>query len=140
MKKLALTNLMLLTAIKSVSAFSEAIDKNIAEAYQERFFYQGIYFFTLVFLTVGNFSLYFVRKQKDYLFLAVLITTVFGMILVTDGAQFATDRSDDFTVFLKWEFILFLIFTAFHLGLWITKSRFPAVRIDKGDMISLKLE
>ena len=131
---------MLLTAIKSVSAFSEVIDKNIANPYQERFFFQGIYFLALVLLIVGNISLYFVRRQKDHWFLAVLTTTVFGMIILTDSVQAATGWSNDFTIFLKWEFILFLTFTAFHLSLWITKTRLLAVRIDKGKMISLKLE
>ncbi len=131
---------MLLMVIKSVSAFSEAIDKNLANQYPERFFYQGIYFYSIVFLTICNFVLFCIRKERDYLSLVILIITVFVMILVTLGAQFATDSSDDFTVFLKWEFIFFLTFTAFHLGLWFTKCRLPALRIDKGDMISLKLE
>lgn len=140
MKKLALINLMLLTVIKSVSAFSESVDKNFANPFKDNFFYQGIYFYSLVFLIAANFGLYFVRGKKDYLSLAILIIIVVLMIFITLGVQFATDGSRDFTAFLKWEFMFFLTISTLHLCLWISKKSLPNVRIEKGDMISLKLK
>lgn len=41
---------------------------------------------------------------------------------------------------LKWELIVIAATFVVHLGFWATGTGLPAWRLDKGDMISLKLK
>ena len=118
MKKLALTNLMLLMAIKSVSACTYGSN---ADSMSKSSVYT-IYFFTFVFLVIGNIILFFLRDKKDYLLLILIIGTA-SLMLSLNFFGVLLENCDFLDETLKWEFIIFLPITVFHIGLWITKSR-----------------
>ena len=126
MKKLALINLIVLTAIKSVSACSISIDPNNPDAASakiaENVFYIKIYFYSLVFLIFANFVLFFLRRQKDYLVLVILILTVLIMIPLAFFGMVIQDCGFALGSILKWEFIIFLMVFGLHLSLWVNKT------------------
>jgi hypothetical protein len=135
MKKLALTNLILLVAIKSVSACMYDADKPSVNSIAEMNLYSTIYFLSIVFLILANISLFFFRKQKDYLVLISVIAITSMMILSTLFGVLVEECSFLRNT-LKWEFIIFLAIFCFHIGLWLSKS---SLRINKGDMTFIKL-
>lgn len=79
MKKLALTSLLLLIAIKSVSACTYLGDPLAAE----KDFYSTIYFFSLVFLILANVQIYYWRNKGDILTLIFISGITLIMIPVT---------------------------------------------------------
>lgn len=118
---------MLLTAIKSVSACSVGInpDNPLADPYaeiNESFFYTKIYFYSLIFLILANFVLFFLRRQKDYPVLFAIISTLLIMIPATFIATLIQDCGALIGFVMKWEFIIFLIIFGFHICLWVNKT------------------
>lgn len=108
---------MLLMAIKSVSACTYLGDPLAAE----KDYYLTLYFFSLFFLVLGNIALYYWRNKGDILTLifivgiAVIMTpiTFFGVLL---------EYCDFLGETLRFELIIFVAITLFHVGLWLTKS------------------
>jgi len=140
MKKLALTSLLLLTANKIVSACSYSNysnDPNYIDPITVNNFYSKLYFFPLVFLILANFVLFFLRKQKDYLMLGIIFFASFMTIPVTFFGSFLSGCGDGLPVVLKWEFIFFLTFFVFHIGLWVNKVGLHW-RVGKLTLIKLK--
>jgi len=135
MKKLAATNLMLLIAIKTVTACSYDANTPNVDLIAEISFYSKIYFLSTVFLILANVALFSFRKQKDYLMLILIIATAFMMILLTSFGVLLEECSFLRNT-LKWEFIIFLTIFCFQIGLWVSNS---SLRINKGDMTFIKL-
>lgn len=125
MKKLALTNLLLLTAHKSVSACSylAGFKKSFPETMLVVDFYSGIYFLLSLSLILANFAIFYLRKQRDYLFLFLLIPTIVIWILLALFGVLLEECSFQINT-LKWGLIVFLPFFVIQIGLWITKSGF----------------
>ena len=138
MKRLALTNLMLLMAIKSVSACSVTIDPNNPnfDSVAENVFYVKTYFYSLVFLILANIVLFFLRRRKDYLVLLGIIALVLLMFPATLVASVISDCGDSLHIVLKWEFIFFLMIFCFHICLWVNKI---SLRINQGKLTIIKL-
>ena len=135
MKKLALTNLIVLMAIKSVSACTYLGDP-LAE---DKSFYSTMYFFSLATLILTNVVIYYWRRKGDVLSLIFILSIAVIMTPVTFFGVLM-EYCDLLGETLKLEFIVFVAITVFHIGLWITKSSFPTWQTEKGKMISLKLE
>lgn len=125
MKKLALINLIVLIAIKSVSAcdyFNYANDPNYVDPIAKNYFYSKLYFYLLVFLILANIGVYFLRKQKDGLVLKLIIfAALLTMPVTIVGAFLTSSCGDELPVVLKWEVIVFLTLFIFHICLWISK-------------------
>lgn len=123
MKKLALTSLLLLTAIKSVSACSylAGFNKSHSETMEVVNFYSGIYFSASFSIILANFALFYLRKQKDYLFLLFLIPTIISWILLVFFGFLFEECSFQINA-LKWGSIVFLPFLVFQICLWIMKK------------------
>lgn len=126
MKKLALMNLIVLIAIKSVSAceyFNYGNDPNYVDPPTENAFYSKLYFFSLVFLIIANLFLFFKRNQNDYLVLAIIIISIVIATPLTLGAALISgaDCGDTLRELLKWDLIYFLLLTALQVGLWWCK-------------------
>ena len=136
MKKLALTNIMLLIAIKSVSACSYDAGRPNVDLMAEIRFYSRIYFLSTVCLFIANIALFSLRKQKDYFTLILIIATAFMMTLLTSFGVLLEECSFLRNT-LKWEFIIFLAIFCFHVGLCVTKS---SLRINKKDLTFIKLQ
>ena len=124
MKKLALTSLMFLIATKSVSACSylAGLKKSFPETMAVVDYYSGIYFLSSFSLILGNFAIFYLRKQKDYLFLFSLIFTIVVWILLVFFGALLEECSFQISA-LKWGSIVFLPFMILQIGLWITKTR-----------------
>lgn len=141
MKKLALTNLIVLFAIKSVSACSyiSGSKKPILEMLDEISLYTNVYLFSIISLFIVNSAIIFLREKRDNLFLAIIIIlalimtclTFFGIIMEGCDLLFST---------LKLELVIISVITSLHLLMWATNLKLPDWRIEKGDMISLELK
>jgi len=70
-------------------------------------------------LFLANIALFFLRKQKDYLMLILIIATAFMMILLTSFGVLLEECSFLRNT-LKWESIISLTIFCFHIGLWVT--------------------
>ena len=108
---------MLLIAIKSVSA-CEASQGEI----EETVFYITIFFYSLIFMILANFVLFFRRKQKDYIMLFAIILTILLMLPVTFIASVIPVCGAALELALKWEFIIFLMIFGFQICLWVNKT------------------
>lgn len=121
MKKLALINLILLLAVKSISACDHP---NYVEIINENLYYRKLYFYSSVFLIIANFLLFFVRKQHDYAVLVIIIisTIIAAMVTFAGAIISGADCGDGLRAFLGLDLIYFILLTVFHLGLWLGKG------------------
>lgn len=124
MKKLALTNLLMLIGIKFVSACSFATDSNNPDfdPISNNIFYSNVYFFCLLFLIFFNFVLFFIRKQKDYLTLTLIGLSVLVSFLVIVFIGVAESCGYFLRSILKWEVIYFIAFICLQFVLWRNKT------------------
>lgn len=122
MKKLALTSLMFLITTKSVSACSylAGFKKPFPETMAVVNYYSGIYFLLSFSLILANFAIFYLRKQKDYFFLFLLIPTIAVWILLAFFGVLLEECSFQISA-LKWGSIVFLPFLVLQIGLWIMK-------------------
>jgi hypothetical protein len=126
MKKLALTNLMLLTAIKSVSACSVAVDPNNPnyDPIAENNFYGAIYFYSSIFLILAIIVSYFLSGRKRLWFVIVTITSVFLMIPILFVFGIMLKGCGNISLgIIKWYFIFLLFLFTFQIVSWIIRKR-----------------
>ncbi len=122
MKKLALMSLIVLFAIKSVSAcfYLDGYGETYAESVEIAGFYSKLYFFLSFALISVNFLIFYLRQQRDYLIMFLLVPilviwtlfVLFGLLLEECSIQVGA---------LKWGIIIFLPFVILQVILWITK-------------------
>lgn len=122
MKKQALASLLLLTAIKPVSACAYLADpnKSFSEMMTDATFYSGTYFLLSSALILANFVVFYLRKQRDYLILFFLIPVIIVWILLSIFGVLLEECSFLINA-LKWGSIIFLPFLVIQMALWIGK-------------------
>jgi hypothetical protein len=128
MKKLALTNLMFLMAIKSVSACTPAGDPN------SRFggsaptgVFDQIFFFASFGLLLPIVILFFLRKRKGLwtIILSILSLVLFIPAIFIVGMFEPCGQGDSTSYVIKGVFFLMLLFFTFQIVLWISQRKTP---------------
>jgi len=140
MKKLALTNLIVLFAIKSVSAcwYLDGYGETYHESVEIAGFYSKLYFLLSVALISANFLIFYLREQKDYLILFALVPILVIWTLFVVFGNFLEECSIQIGA-LKWGIIIFLPFVIFQVILWITKRGLHLSEKNPLDITSIKL-
>lgn len=142
MKESALTGLILLTAIRSVSACSSVSnpDNPNFDPVAENLRQAETYFYILVGLIFANVVIFFLRRKRDYLSLAIVIGLALVMIPVTilggmDSCFYSLKSV------LDREVLVFVVISVLHLGLWFHGGRLslPFNRFNRQEMTVISL-
>ena len=138
MKKLALTNFILLLAIKFVSAcdYSPEYKDEYLQILAERDFNVKLFFFSSIFLIAANIVLFFFRNKKDYWLLITIITVVFISVPATFISGFIDMCGDSIVTGLQVNFFVFLSFLTYQILLWVNRT---SLQFKRGKITTIDL-
>jgi hypothetical protein len=126
-KKLALTNLVVLIAIKSVSACTYAVDpNNPVRDIEPKVSYDLIFFFSAFVLILPILILFFLRKQKGLwavIASIVLLLLFIPAIFLTAFVYGICDNNDAVSNVIKAELFLMLLIFTIQLFSWISQRK-----------------
>ncbi|HVE57809.1 MAG TPA: hypothetical protein VNB22_13340 [Pyrinomonadaceae bacterium] len=123
MKRFALTNLMLLIAIKSVSA-CESLSQAESRIVWEQRYYDNIWFLTLASLIIPIGILYYLRNFKGLWVLVASIILVLVFVPITFAVGLMNScGTEPVSTLIKGELFLMLLLFTYQLSSWISQRK-----------------